>query len=172
MRKAGALTLARLLHASDKRTLVELQGLELHADRPLYYSADPGVQLDERRAAALSELRLFRDSLASLQARIPNLEHFIANSGPGEGEDGDEMSYLSSFGNPVTKLSAREEGAGPSRVRQRAEEEGNAEPERKKIKEQSPSVEPEEGDTEAVETVISLEFAVRSASFCIISCEG
>lgn len=119
--------------------------------------------LDERRTAALSELRLFRDSLASLQARIPNLEHFIANSGPGEGDDKGDMSYLSSFGNPMTKLAPRkgeEDAPAPSTSRRRVEDAEGAEPDRKRIKQGSPSTEPEENDSAAVETTVDLEFMV------------
>ncbi|ORY85954.1 hypothetical protein BCR35DRAFT_302554 [Leucosporidium creatinivorum] len=125
-------------------------------------AADPAVMLDERRTAALSELRLFRDSLASLQARIPNLEHFIANSGPGEGDEGGDMSYLSSFGNPLTKLAPRKEeddsAPSSSKARRTVEESESAEPDRKRIKQGSPSTEPEETDSAAVETTVDLEF--------------
>lgn len=130
--------------------------------------ADPAVVLDERRTAALSELRLFRDSLASLQARIPNLEHFIANSGPREGDGNGDMSYLSTFGNPITKLAPRKEEENPapssSTARRRVEDSEGDEPERKRIKEDSASIEPEENDSAAVETTVDLEFMV-SRSF-------
>jgi hypothetical protein len=129
------------------------------------HRADPAVVLDERRTAALSELRLFRDSLASLQARIPNLEHFIANSGPAEGDDKGDMPYLSSFGNPMTKLapSKEEDAPAPSTSRRRVEDLEAGEPDRKRIKEGTPSTEPEENDSAAVETTVDLEFMVSLA---------
>ena len=128
--------------------------------------------LDERRTAALSELKLFRETLASLQARIPNLEHFVANSGPGEGDDQDDMPYLSGFGNPITKLAPRasEEGSSaPGRTRPRDDGQGAGEPERKRIKEGSVGTDGDEGDVAAVETTVDLEFMVSSDAYVCTS---
>ncbi|KAK4052327.1 hypothetical protein OIO90_004408 [Microbotryomycetes sp. JL221] len=43
---------------------------------------EPTIALDERRQAALSELQLFRSTLQSLEARLPQIEFFIANAAP------------------------------------------------------------------------------------------
>lgn len=119
--------------------------------------------LDEKRTAALSELKLFRETLASLSARIPNLEHFVANSGPGESDDPKDMAYLSTFGNPITKLAPKgkeETSSAQAKGRPRAEEVENGEPERKRVKEGSVGTEPDDGDAAAVETTVDLEFMV------------
>jgi hypothetical protein len=71
--------------------------------------------LDTRRRSALEELALFRQTLDSLKARLPNLEYFVANSSIKEGEESKELDEIvKSFGDPVTDLGevADESGSG------------------------------------------------------------
>ncbi|KAK4048405.1 hypothetical protein OIV83_004751 [Microbotryomycetes sp. JL201] len=94
---------------------------------------DPAIALDERRQAALSEIQLFRSTLQSLEARLPQIEFFIANAATnsdstglddqdGDGQEGsvvagsdnvseraklvqDRMNQIvRSFGNPITSV--------------------------------------------------------------------
>ncbi|GAA5930710.1 uncharacterized protein JCM15063_002438 [Sporobolomyces koalae] len=66
---------------------------------------DPAQELDSRRRSALDELALFRQTLDSLKARLPNLEYFVANSAIKEGDDSKEMDdIVKGFGDPVTDL--------------------------------------------------------------------
>jgi hypothetical protein len=143
---------------------------------------DPRALLDERRAAALSEVQLFRSSLASLQARLPNLEAFIAASGPAT--DVQHSSHnldaiLRNFGNPVTALrpedaagaastlTAAAAAAGVARMTGPSEDQANSNnggfetgPPAKRIKLNSASAQEEQEESAAVEASVSLEFAV------------
>ena len=66
---------------------------------------DPTQELDTRRKSALEELALFRQTLDSLKARLPNLEYFVANSSVKGGEESKELDEIvKSFGDPVTDL--------------------------------------------------------------------
>lgn len=67
--------------------------------------ADIAQELDTRRRSALDELALFRQTLDSLKARLPNLEYFVANSSIKEGEESKELDdIVRGFGDPVTDL--------------------------------------------------------------------
>ncbi|GAA6060817.1 hypothetical protein JCM10212_000590 [Sporobolomyces blumeae] len=67
---------------------------------------DPALELDSRRRSALEELSLFRQTLDSLKARLPNLEYFIANSSVKDGDDAKELDeVIKAFGDPVTDTS-------------------------------------------------------------------
>lgn len=104
-------------------------------------SVDPATVLDSRRAAALAEIALYRSTLASLTARLPNLEAFIAAAGPSESSNGlDEI--IRGFGNPVTALPPEPESDGPPP---------------KRMKRDDPV---EDLESAAVEASVSLEFAV------------
>ncbi|GAA6007552.1 hypothetical protein JCM11491_004204 [Sporobolomyces phaffii] len=78
---------------------------------------DPSQELDTRRRSALEELALFRQTLDSLKARLPNLEYFVANSSIKEGDEARELDEIvKSFGDPVTDLGdAVDEGTFPTK---------------------------------------------------------
>jgi hypothetical protein len=76
-------------------------------------SNTPAHELSSRQEAALEELSLFRTTLDSLRARLPNLEHFIANAQLKEEDSAELDEIVAAFGDPATDLSAlREEEGG------------------------------------------------------------
>lgn len=124
---------------------------------------DPKALLDERRAAALSEVQLMRSTLASLQARLPNFEAFIAASGPSNDDpqsSSDLNAILRNFGNPVTALRHSNDIDGRDYPGNLFE----AGPPPKRVKRNSAAVNEEQEESAAVEASVSLEFAV-SPSF-------
>ncbi|GAA6015460.1 hypothetical protein JCM10207_008602 [Rhodosporidiobolus poonsookiae] len=139
-------------------------------------------ELNKRQEAALEELRLFRTTLDSLRARLPGLEHFVANASLREEDSAELDAIVKTFGDPVTELSAlrEEEGddplAGPSispvfsrkpstsqGVDLLSSRNGNggastsSEPPRKKARLSQPKKEEEQSGSN-VEAAVSLEF--------------
>ncbi|KAK4701759.1 hypothetical protein P7C70_g4471, partial [Phenoliferia sp. Uapishka_3] len=139
---------------------------------------DPLQELDERRTAALSEIELFRNTLDTLRARLPNLEHFIANSSAPTGEQGEFEDVARMFGNPDQKGFGN---AGSSDVRERedggrsARGDAEGERERKRLKlgmggeydRERSSTGTDLDESEAVEAAVDLEFMTlgRSRTF-------
>ncbi|GAA5895680.1 hypothetical protein JCM6882_000367 [Rhodosporidiobolus microsporus] len=82
-------------------------------------TVDPAQDLSHRQSAALAELSLFRTTLDSLRARLPGLEHFIANAQLKEEDSAELDEVIKAFGDPVTELTALrdEEGDLPSSSR-------------------------------------------------------
>ncbi|GAA5867658.1 hypothetical protein JCM8547_001333 [Rhodosporidiobolus lusitaniae] len=75
---------------------------------------DPAHELSKRQSAALEELRLFRTTLDSLRARLPGLEHFVANAQLKDEDAAELDEVVKGFGDPVTSLaSLREEEGEP-----------------------------------------------------------
>ena len=135
------------------------------ANISIAHRIDPAQELDERRTAALSEIELFRNTLDTLRARLPNLEHFIANSGPAaDAAEFDEITRT--FGNPGMK---GEDWDAESELEGGADEEGAEARERKRTRMLTEGEYDREGtatgtdpdDTAAVEAAVDLEFTVR-----------
>ncbi|GAA5979254.1 hypothetical protein JCM11641_001974 [Rhodosporidiobolus odoratus] len=139
-------------------------------------NVNPAHELSQRQEAALSELRLFRTTLDSLRARLPGLEHYVANATLNDGQDSELDTVVKAFGDPVTELSslrAEEDEtpssssramAGASMSRRTSssavDPEGKAngaEPPRKKTRLSEPKKE-ENQQEHAVEAAVDLEF--------------
>ncbi|GAA5827812.1 hypothetical protein JCM11251_007683 [Rhodosporidiobolus azoricus] len=82
-------------------------------------TVDPAQELSQRQSAALAELSLFRTTLDSLRARLPGLEHFIANAQLKEEDSAELDEVVRAFGDPLTELTALrgEEGEPSSSMR-------------------------------------------------------
>lgn len=133
----------------------------------------PSHEISARQSAALDELRLFRTTLDSLRARLPGLEHFVANAQLKEDDSAELDGYVAAFGDPTTDLSAlrEEEGgegsssrAGPSTSRRTtsngptsAAGNGTDERQAKKARLVEPKREEEQSGSN-VEAAVSLEF--------------
>ncbi|GAA5853014.1 hypothetical protein JCM9279_003783 [Rhodotorula babjevae] len=80
-------------------------------------AVDPARDLSARQQGALEELRLFRQTLDSLKARLPALEYYVAHSSAAaRDEDAAELdAIVKSFGDPVTEISGtRDDALGSS----------------------------------------------------------
>ncbi|BGP51444.1 hypothetical protein JCM10450v2_007386 [Rhodotorula kratochvilovae] len=125
-------------------------------------SVDPTQDLSARQQGALDELRLFRQTLDSLKARLPALEYYVAHSSSARDEDADELdAIVKSFGDPVTELSAAV--AGPSAMLPSASTSSAggggvaAEPPKKRARVAAVKQDPDESEA-AVQAAIDLEF--------------
>lgn len=134
-----------------------------HADRSLGARIDPAQELDERRTAALSEIELFRNTLDTLRARLPNLEHFIATAAAPGSDGADFEEIIRGFGNPGETNGGA--GYAESERGGRDDDEGG---DRKRVKlgdrehferEATSGTDPDE--SAAVEAAVDLEFMVR-----------
>jgi hypothetical protein len=112
---------------------------------------------------------LFRTTLESLRARLPNLEYFIANSAGGDGNyaPADLDDVIHGFGNPVTTLENVRDGGAPLLSRPRgmsgaAESPEMSEPAKKRLRQDPPNGGREDNDSAAVEASVNLEFMVSS----------
>ncbi|GAA6051431.1 hypothetical protein JCM3770_000517 [Rhodotorula araucariae] len=121
-------------------------------------SVDATQDLSARQQGALDELRLFRQTLDSLKARLPALEYYVAHSSSARDEDADELdAVVKSFGDPVTELSGTDPGMMlPSASTSSA---GGAVPEPPKKRARVAAVKQDPDESEAaVQAAIDLEF--------------
>ncbi|GAA5931515.1 hypothetical protein JCM10213_003130 [Rhodosporidiobolus nylandii] len=134
------------------------------------HAVNPAHALSQRQEAALEELRLFRTTLDSLRARLPGLEHFVANAQLKEEDSAELDDVVKAFGDPATDLSAlREEAGEPSSsqispaISRRASgvhderRSGAQEPPQKKARLVEPKKEEDQSGSN-VEAAVSLEF--------------
>ncbi|GAA6036232.1 hypothetical protein JCM8097_006848 [Rhodosporidiobolus ruineniae] len=138
-------------------------------------NVNPAHELSQRQSAALDELRLFRTTLDSLRARLPGLEHFVANAQLKEEDSAELDEVVKGFGDPTTLIPRREEedggeavngtsGAGPSSLSRRTSGAASdlngfsaVEPPKKKARVAEPKKEEDQSGNN-VEAAVSLEF--------------
>ncbi|GJN93826.1 hypothetical protein Rhopal_006884-T1 [Rhodotorula paludigena] len=119
-------------------------------------NVDTARELNERQQGALEELRLFRQTLDSLKARLPALEYFVANSTSVKDEDAAELdAIVKAFGDPVTQLPA---SGAPDAAPPPLASTSTAEPPKKRARVGPPKRDPDEGEAAAVQAAIDLEF--------------
>lgn len=129
-------------------------------------SVDPTRDLSARQQGALEELRLFRQTLDSLKARLPALEYYVAHSSAAaRDEDAAELdAIVQSFGDPVTEISSTRDDASGSTLFPTASTSTSSstsaptsEPPKKRQRVSAVKQDPDESEA-AVQAAIDLEF--------------
>lgn len=126
------------------------------------HSVDPTRDLSARQQGALEELRLFRQTLDSLKARLPALEYYVAHSSASREEDAAELdAIVKSFGDPVTELSGPRDDPSSSSLLPTASTSSataaSSEPQKKRPRLSAVKQDPDESEA-AVQAAIDLEF--------------